>query len=519
MIRIRSVLLTIAVLAIGAAACAPAPTATPVPPTATLVPPTAVPPTKPAPTATPVPPTATAVPKPSADSVARGGRLYDAWWKEVKGAAAPKDSHPLWGSQTTNKATGSATWRCKECHGWDYKGKDGAYGSGSHYTGFSGVWDAAQKTSAGDLVAILKGSANPKHDFSKVLGATDLTDMANFLKEGLIDVTKYVDVKAKKPIGGNATAGKALYDSACAACHGSDGRKINFGSADKAEFVGTIAKDNPIEFIHKVRAGQPGSDPPMPSALGLGWTMQQVVDVATYAQSLPEKAAEKTSVESIARGGLLYDKWWKVVPGATEPKDDQPLWALQTSNTRKGSETWRCKECHGWDYKGKDGAYGSGSHKTGFPGVWDAAQKKSTDELAAILKGSLNPKHDFSKVLRAQDIADMANFLKSGLIDLPKYVDYASKKPIGGDAARGKPLYDSKCAACHGAEGKQLNFGSAEKPEYVGTIATDNPFEFVHKTRVGQPGSQPAMPSALGMDWTMQQILDVLTYVQALPAK
>jgi len=38
-----------------------------------------------------------------------------------------------------------------------------------------------------------------------------------------------------------------------------------------------------------------------------------------------------------------------------------PLWATQSSNTRSGKDTWRCKECHGWDYMGVDGAYGSGS--------------------------------------------------------------------------------------------------------------------------------------------------------------
>jgi hypothetical protein len=143
------------------------------------------------PSATPlVSPTAAPASKPSADSIARGGRLYDQWWKEVKGAVAPKDNQSLWASQTTNTATGSATWRCKECHGWDYKGKDGAYGSGSHKTGFPGVWDAAQKKNADELAAILKGSANPQHDFSKALGASDLTDLANFLKAGLVDASK-----------------------------------------------------------------------------------------------------------------------------------------------------------------------------------------------------------------------------------------------------------------------------------------------------------------------------------------
>ncbi len=228
--------------------------------------------------------------------------------------------------------------------------------------------------------------------------------------------------------------------------------------------------------------------------------------------------APTSNVESVVRGGLLYDTWWRVVPGASEPKVNQGLWSRQTTNKRTGSVSWRCKECHGWDYRGKDGAYGSGSRYTGFPGVWAAAQTKSGGELAAILRGSSNAGHDFSSVLRPSDIADLANFLKTGLLDMTKYVDYKTRKPIGGDAGRGKTLY-AFCAACHGPDGKKLNFGSDKQPEYVGTVAKTNPQEFLHKTWVGQPGSEPAMPATLVMGWTIGQVVDVLTYSQALPEK
>jgi len=235
-------------------------------------------------------------------------------------------------------------------------------------------------------------------------------------------------------------------------------------------------------------------------------------------QTVALAAAPGAKAESIARGGLLYDAWWKVVPGAKEPTDNQPLWALQTTNKRKGSVSWRCKECHGWDYKGKDGAYASGSRYTGFTGVWDAAQKKSAEELAAILRGSANPKHDFSTVLRPADITDLANFLKHGLVDMMKYVDYKSKKPIGGDVERGKAQY-ALCGACHGPDGKKLNFGSDKDPEYVGTVAKANPQEFIHKIWVGQPGSNPPMLAALVLGWDIKQVLDVLAYSQTLPEK
>ncbi|MBI4526309.1 MAG: hypothetical protein HY695_21125 [Deltaproteobacteria bacterium] len=229
-------------------------------------------------------------------------------------------------------------------------------------------------------------------------------------------------------------------------------------------------------------------------------------------------AGPSANLESVARGGLLYDTWWKVVPGATEPKQDHPLWSSQTTNKRKGSVTWRCKECHGWDYKGKDGAYGSGSRYTGFAGIWAGAQKNSVDELAAILRGSSNAAHNFSSVLRPSDMTDLANFLKHGLINMAQHIDYKTKKPIGGDASRGKAQY-SVCGACHGPDGKKLNFGSQKQPEYVNTIAKANPQEFLHKTWVGQPGSNPAMPAALVLGWNLKQVVDVLAYAQTLSEK
>ena len=70
---------------------------------------------------------------------------------------------------------------------------------------------------------------------------------------------------------------------------------------------------------------------------------------------------------NLARGGKLYDKWFKVV-GAETPKTTHKAWP--SSNTKKkGNVTWRCKSCHGWDGMGKDGAYANGSYKTGIKGV------------------------------------------------------------------------------------------------------------------------------------------------------
>ena len=214
---------------------------------------------------------------------------------------------------------------------------------------------------------------------------------------------------------------------------------------------------------------------------------------------------------SASVGGRLYDQWWKEA-GVDEPSSDQPLWATQSTNTRSGTDTWRCKECHGWDYQGAAGAYGSGSHFTGFSGVFDV-QSESFDTIVAFIDGSANSDHDFS-AMGDEAINNLAAFLKSSLVDVSPLIDPETKATIGGDTANGEELF-AGCAACHGDDGLLLNFGGDDDPEYVGTIAFDNPWEFLHKVRAGQPGT--GMPAALDAGWSMDDLLDLLAFSQTLP--
>src|SRR3990172_490672 len=121
------------------------------------------------------------------------------------------------------------------------------------------------------------------------------------------------------------------------------------------------------------------------SGRGMGFLLVTLVAAglatAGFMQAAPASgSALQAPATSVAKGGRLYDQWWKEA-GVQAPAGNQALWATQTTNTRSGADTWRCKECHGWDYLGKDGAYGSGSHKTGFVGVSDAGRNKAWDEL------------------------------------------------------------------------------------------------------------------------------------------
>ena len=220
-----------------------------------------------------------------------------------------------------------------------------------------------------------------------------------------------------------------------------------------------------------------------------------------------DKGVPNPDATSLATGGQLYDKWWKVADGATEPTTDQALMSTQTTNTRTGADSWRCKECHGWDYQGVDGAYGSGSHMSGFSGVYDAVSL-GVEEVKSILSGGSNADHDFSGVIDDDSLTTLAEFISNGgVIDISVHIDLETKEVIDGDSANGKILYEATCVVCHGSDGAAI--GAA-----LGELANGNPWETLHKIRFGQPAS--AMPSAVDSGWTLKEALDVLAYAQPL---
>jgi thiosulfate dehydrogenase len=217
----------------------------------------------------------------------------------------------------------------------------------------------------------------------------------------------------------------------------------------------------------------------------------------------------------ISRGGQLYDNWWKATVNGKKPEEDQQLWKLQNSNKRSGYSTYRCKECHGWDYRGTEGAYSKGSHYTGFIGVDNASGNMSVKELESALRGSTSGDHDFSAYLDNEEIKDLALFLKYGIVDLVRFIN-TDGSLTGGDIQAGQTFFTTNCMTeCHGPDGMAINFGSKDKPEFIGTLSNKNPWEFFHKVRAGQPGTR--MSSGIINKWSNEEILDVLAYARTLP--
>ena len=116
-------------------------------------------------------------------SVARGGRLYDKWFKESKQAKTPEVANPNYPDAGKYKGNKAADWRCKECHGWDYLGNRGAYASGKHFTGIKGIEGMAGAEPA-KIIAVLK---NETHAMQQTgLTENDFHDLAMFVSKGQV---------------------------------------------------------------------------------------------------------------------------------------------------------------------------------------------------------------------------------------------------------------------------------------------------------------------------------------------
>jgi cytochrome c553 len=219
-------------------------------------------------------------------------------------------------------------------------------------------------------------------------------------------------------------------------------------------------------------------------------------------------AHEMTGIWDIARGGQLYDNWMAVME-REPPEGTHP--AYPDEGQRSGAGTWRCKECHGWDYMGVAGAYGSGSHYTGIKGV-RSAEGMAPEAIHEII---MDDTHGLTEGLMPHSAMEkLALFLSRGQIDMDRYIDRETKI-ARGNPRRGAAEFQTICAVCHGVDGTAINFADEAKPEYVGTVCAENPWEALHKIRFGQPGV--GMIAMIALD--IEDQVDLLSYCQSLPTE
>ncbi len=246
------------------------------------------------------------------------------------------------------------------------------------------------------------------------------------------------------------------------------------------------------------------------------------VSASAQEKAAPERAplqefvhgapAQPTTAWNLAAGGRLYDTWWDAL-GRKKPATTNP--AYPKDGKRTGANSWRCVECHGWDYKGKDGVNGKGQPMgdrfTGIIGIRTAQRLQP----AAIVKLMRSPSHGYTTdMIPDAEMLRLAAFVRSGQHDTDTFIDRKTGK-VRGDVQRGAAVFQTICAACHGLDGRALNWGTPQAPGYIGTEAKALPWEVVHKMRNSHPGAAMINMRAL----PLKDAIDTLAYAQTLPEK
>ena len=404
-------------------------------------------------------------------SIARGARLYENWAHESREReeALP---NPLFTTKDV-RVDAADTWRCVECHGWDYKGNHG----------FPSIL-SRQGGKPAEIVTLLKAAP---HRYEGMMNESDFADLANFVTRGQVDMAPLID--SARRLGTGAAVFDNIFATTCANCHGLDG-----GRQRGVRQLGETARQQPSKVLHVVLNGHAGGN--MPALRSFGTSM--AVGMLAYAKTLPSQ----NMAASITNGGRLYDDWqWATGNKQALP---HPAYPAKGYYANVPSATWRCLECHGADYKGNEGQFATGNHATGIKGI-RAMAGVEPEKVMAILR---NKTHRFGAVMKYRDLQDLANFVSQGQVDMDALIDPKTRL-ARGDAKRGETYYQTICIGCHGKEGRFT------AKRFLGNRARQDPWGSLHAMLNGHPDDN--MPALREID--QKVVTDILSHVQSLKDK
>jgi len=404
-------------------------------------------------------------------SIARGARLYENWAQESRQREEVLPN-PAFATKDVRVDAGD-TWRCVECHGWDYKGNHG----------FPGMLGRLGGKPA-EIIALLKAAP---HRYEGMMHESDFVDLANFVTRGQVDMLPLID--SARRLGTGAAAFENIFATTCANCHGLDGSRQR-----GIRQLGETARQQPSKVLHVVLNGHAGGN--MPALRAFGTSM--AVGMLAYAKTLPSQ----NLAASITNGGRLYDDWqWATGNRQALP---HPAYPPKAYYANVPLVTWRCLECHGADYKGNEGQFATGNHATGIKGI-RAMAGAEPEKVMAILR---NKTHRFGAVLKYRDLQDLANFVSQGQVDMDAFIDPKTRL-ARGDAKRGETYYQTICIGCHGKE------GSFTAKRFLGNRARQDPWGSLHSMLNGHPDDN--MPALREID--QKVVTDILSYIQSLKDK
>jgi mono/diheme cytochrome c family protein len=421
-----------------------------------------------------------------ASDIARGGRLYDNWRKEL-------DVHDRHISHLPEPeihgAAAAGEGRCFTCHGWDYRGTHGT--SGGTEVGIRGF-------DGGDPDRVVAILGDETHGYGTYMDEEDLQDLALFVTQGQVIMDQWIQT-ASGQARGDAEKGGVYFQSICAGCHGADGMGVT-----EMPPLGAFSRTEPEHALHIMLNGHPnGSMPPLRVL-----DTKVLANTLAYMQTLPRRP----EIAAVVRGGRLYDTWYEEA-GRTVPDGWHPAWpedrradaedAGGNALARAQRSSWRCASCHGWDYQGADGRAIGGEDLPPFKGI-DRMAGADPEEITAVL---VDETHGYDRLLSVRDIADLATFVSTGQIDMAPRIDPESGH-FEADGAAFEGHYHTVCATCHGADGRAVRTMSP-----LGRAVTSQPQHALHSVFNGHPGEDMPPLRAMGLDTAA----GILAFAETLP--
>jgi mono/diheme cytochrome c family protein len=234
-----------------------------------------------------------------------------------------------------------------------------------------------------------------------------------------------------------------------------------------------------------------------------------------------------------AKGGIMFNKFWSEESGFDQ--NDPNIAKFDAS-----PDFFRCKQCHGWDGLGNQGAYIDRAPNSARPNVtsinlYQMGLTESAEEIFEELKESEGRRDinadlsdydpetnntegdkmpNFSQILTDDQIWDLVKFIKEGIFDVRELYDaeYTGFYPTGsknfsniglnGNASNGNAYYADKCAVCHGADGTQIELHGGAT---VGSMVRSDPDEVQHIVKYGELGE----PMIGDFDITIEEMKDL----------
>jgi len=210
-----------------------------------------------------------------------------------------------------------------------------------------------------------------------------------------------------------------------------------------------------------------------------------------------KRAVPQQWAESI--GAQLYDDWPQAML-QVGPFVRHPLW--RGARNALARETWRCVNCHGWDFRGSDGVGGDLGPVPGVPGLRGLVGA-DRDTIRTLVRAD---RHGFAQQpLNVEALDYLVSFLARGQRETVELASRANE--LGADRVEGGQRYATVCQLCHGPQGDLLNLGTERVPETISSLARRMPWKFLHAVRFGHGG---VMPSFVTLD--EKEFLNLLVY-------